>query len=101
MRGGISVQIIRGRPWYRRSPKILIADLLYPLRQNVRLWQERRRWRRQVKESAKSSTAVTRDALYFTDPEWKGTPALDLVDQQLIILADIVKQAEARFPILA
>jgi hypothetical protein len=99
-RGEISVQIIRGQPWYRRSPKTLIADLLYPLRQNVRLWQERRRWRRQAKESAKSSAVITRDALYFTDPEWKGTPALDLVDQQLTILADIVKQAEARFPVI-
>ncbi len=99
MHGEVSVQIRRGQPWYRRSLKVLISDLLHPLRQSVRLWQERRRWRRQAKKSAKSSAVVTRDELRFTDPEWGGTPALDLVDQQLTILADIVKEAEARFEV--
>jgi hypothetical protein len=97
MRGQVSVRITRGQPWYRRPLKLLINDLLYPLRQSVHLWQERRRWRRQAKKSATAPAVLTRDELYFTDPEWQNIRAFDLVERQLSALAEIVKQAEARF----
>lgn len=92
-----SVQVIRGHPWYRRSPKILMEDLVYSSRQKMRLWRERRRRSKQAQEVTQSSSAITRDALYFTDAQWKEIAALDLVEQQLAIFAEIVKQAEARF----
>jgi hypothetical protein len=95
----VSVQIIRGKPWYKRSPKILVEDFIYPFREKVRRWQQRRSRLKRARNSQQSSSTVTRDALFFTNSEWQKTPALDLVNQQLSTLGEIVAQAEARFSI--
>lgn len=98
MRGEITVRVLRGQPWYRRSIKILFEDLMYPLRERIGLWMERRRWHVAAKQKATESAEITTtDELHFTDAEWKEFPAIQLIEQQLAVLADIVAEAEARF----
>jgi hypothetical protein len=98
MRDELTIKVVRGQPWYRRSPKILLEDLAYPLRQHIRLWRERRRWRAAAKtKAAESAAIITTDELHFADTEWKEIPAIELIEQQLAILANIVAEAEARF----
>ena len=98
MHGEITVEVVRGKPWYRRSLKILFEDLVYPLRQRIRLWRERRRWRAAAKKkAAESAGIITTDELHFADAEWKELPAIQLIEQQLAVLANIVAEAEARF----
>lgn len=98
VRGEITVEVIRGQPWYRRSPKILFEDLVYPLRQRIRLWGERRRWRATAKKKTAESARITNtDEFYFADAEWKEQPAIQLIEQQLAIFTNIVTEAEARF----
>ena len=94
----ITVQVVRGQPWYRRSPRILLDDLVYPLRQRVRIWLERRARRRRLRQSAPpAAMSATQDDLYFINPEWSEVPALDLLEQHLSLLAAIVREAESRF----
>jgi hypothetical protein len=91
---GLSVQVIRGKPWYKRSLKIILEDIFRPFREN---WHH---WHRRLKRAQKpqqASNGVTRDTLFFTEGEWENAPALDLVKQQLSTLGEIVAQAEARF----
>ena len=98
MHDEITVEVVRGQPWYRRSLKILFEELVYPLRQRIQQWRERRRWRVAAKKNAvESSGVITTDELHFSDAEWKKVPALLLVEQQLDVLANIVAEAEVRF----
>ena len=93
----LTVQVTRGQPWYKRTLKILLDDLIYPLRQKVRIWLERRRRRMQAQIAAQPSEILTRDSLYFSEAPWNEIDAFDLVGQHLSALAEIVKQAEAHF----
>lgn len=92
----VSVRVVRGKPWYRRSPRILLLDAIFPLRERIHRWRQRRT---QIKaaQSRCSSSSVVQDALFFTDAEWKDTPALELLNRQLATLEEIVMQAEAQF----
>jgi hypothetical protein len=40
--GSASVRIIRGKPWYRRSPKVLLEDAIYPMREWLYRWRNGR-----------------------------------------------------------
>jgi hypothetical protein len=97
VRDEVSVQVIRDQPWWRRSPKILVEDALYPWRQRFRLWRERREPRRAAENAGQSGSVTTSDELHFGEPEWKDTPALELVERHLDALAGIVAEAESRF----
>lgn len=93
----IKVRIIRGKPWYRRSPKVLVVDAIYPFRTRVHRWRQGQTRMRTSQHPRQGSTTVVQDALFFTDAEWEDTPALELLKRQLATLDDIVTQAEARF----
>lgn len=93
----VTVEVVRGQPWYRRSPKILVEDLVYPLRQLILQRIERRRRLNAIKKTAKSADMITSDELHFGDADWNKTPAIQLIEQQLAILASIVVEAEHRF----
>lgn len=98
MHDEVTVEVLRGQPWYCRSPKILFEDLVYPLRQRIRLWMERRRRLNAIKKkTAESADMITSDELHFADADWNKLPAIQLIEQQLAVLADIVVEAEDRF----
>ena len=98
LRDEVTVQVIRGQPWWHRSLKVLLEDALYPWRQRIHLWKERREWGKAVKERVQESAEVsTSDELHFSDPEWKDSPAMPLVGKHLAVLSGIVSDAESRF----
>lgn len=96
--GSATVKVIRGAPWYRRSPRILFKDAIYPLRNRLHSYRQRRtEFKARARLQPPQSSGVTRDAIYFSETEWRSTPAIDLVRRQLGELEDIVSEAERRF----
>ena len=95
--GSFSVRIIRGKPWYRRSPKILFEDAIDPVREWLHEWRQRRAASNAAHAHRQTPSSAVRDALYFNDSEWAETPAIELLRRQLDLLEEIVRAAEARF----
>jgi hypothetical protein len=94
----VDVRLMRSVPWYKTSPKTLFHDLINPLRQRVYNWRQKRAQKNLAKDRRDdSSGVVVRHDFYFADEEWKGTPALDLLDRYLATLEAIIKEAEGRF----
>ena len=92
----IRVGIAPGKPWYRRSPKVLLEDAINPFRDRVHRWRKTRPGTRVSQDSSGGSTSVVQDALFFTDAEWEDTPALELLNRQLATPEEIVRVAAAR-----
>jgi hypothetical protein len=94
----VTIRVIRGSPWYRRSPRILWEDASRPIKEQLRQRAERKRAlkatgrRRQPAESANAQ-----DEMYFVDAEWSQKPAMDIVSEHLSILADVVAEATREF----
>jgi hypothetical protein len=91
------VKVIRGRPWYRRSIKILWSDFKTPFI----AWKNRTRQRRQLeraraKARQEAKARVTED-LFFVDQGWSDRPALKLLNEWLDTLETIVTDAERTF----
>jgi hypothetical protein len=94
----VSVVVVRGQPWYRRSPRILIADMAYPIRQQLHAWRARRRQRVDRDSAAECSGRVTlTESVRFADEAWHHRSALDLLSDYLARLEPIVAEAERSF----
>jgi hypothetical protein len=93
--GSLTIKVIRGHPWYRRSPHILWSDAFYPIRAKLR--QLRQRLRRSRPAETKSSPAKSTETLRFAEAPWSDHPALDLLRRYLRTLADVVEEAEKKF----
>lgn len=97
----VSARVIRGAPWYRRSPRVLVDDAIQPLRE----WLSRRRDRharrrkeKQLREQALASLA-SRDSssVGFVDAPFADQPATELLSRYLDQLDTLVSEAESRF----
>ncbi len=86
---------MRGQPWYRRSPRIILEDLLYPLR----VWLKERKDKREEdrKRAQRSDAQPPVIGMYFVDPHWNDRPALDHLDGYLKSLQALVNDCESRF----
>ncbi len=95
----VTVKVIRGAPWFRRSPRILFYDAIYPLRNRLHSIRQRRAQLRAKASRPQSdhSPSLTRDEIYFSDPEWAAVPAIELLQRQLDEVAVIVLEAERKF----
>lgn len=94
----VEVQVIRGKPWYKRGPKILLQDLRAPLLQKYRKWKYERELarRRKIRDAQQRQTEVS-EIPHFEEPEWRSRPATDLVREYLRKLTAVVNEAEMRF----
>jgi hypothetical protein len=96
----VETVVVRGNPWYRRSPRIIVHDLLQPLRQRLHKWRQRRdearKERARAKETPQPKTTTAR-AFYLADQDWKDEPAVALVRRYLDTLEPIIAEAEAKF----
>lgn len=98
--GYLEVHIIRGRPWYRRSPAILWADLVADIGRPIARWRWIRQQARVVKmRLAKQNrqTVEVRDLLHFEQSPFNDRQALDLLRDYLDKLESIVNEAEEIF----
>lgn len=92
-----SARVIRGKPWYRRRPGILVQDLLRPIREawsELKVRQRRRRRRRALEDASQSEA---QEYLHFDDSDWKERPALDVLNEYLEKLEPVVDEAEEKF----
>jgi hypothetical protein len=94
----ISARVIRGQPWYRRSPRILFHDLISPLREFASQRRSRAAARIEARSAPPSGAEATHD-LYFQQAEWAGSPALDLLEKQLHMLSAVVEEAAGKFDV--
>lgn len=113
MSGYAEMRVIRGAPWYRRSPRILWQDA------SATLMRPLKRWRHQLGEGLKRRRRSIRARLaawqarrlaarqvpsirefYFADPDPEGQdrPAVDLVREYLDRLEAVVAEAEQSHP---
>jgi len=97
------INIIRGQPWYRRSPKIIWEDLrMVTIKPISRwLWQYKTK-RKNIQIQKQSKTKVTKteingDDFFFNDPKWKSRPVFDLLHEYLNKLEQIIVEAEIKF----
>jgi hypothetical protein len=98
--GQVAVKVIRGRPWYRRSPQILWQDATYPFR----VWLGQRRDRRlqrqreleRQKEQARKENASTRSVSFVDAPATAGS-AIEHLASYIDTLEILVSEAESRF----
>jgi hypothetical protein len=97
------VRVIRGKPWYKRSPRTLWEDFSRTAMQPLRRYLERRRERRRIdairRRAEQTTETTTSDNLYFAtdDPAWTDRPALDIVRDYLGMLEKVVDEFEAHF----
>jgi len=92
------VRLIFGKPWYRRSLKILWEDLRAEVLRPIHKWRQRREIaRRRARAQQQLGAKATDDNFYFHDSAWSARPALELLREYLTKLEAIVDEAEARF----
>ncbi len=96
---GMDAVIIRAQPWFRRTPKILWADMIHVAKRIVTKWR-RQRERRRVQKPEREQVARVTQTWKFDDPDWDDRPALHLVREYLDKLQSIVMEAEERFGIM-
>jgi hypothetical protein len=92
--------VIRGQPWYRRSPNILYQDARAKLLGPVRRWKQRRNAARRreaaLHRQATSSPSVA-EGFYFDEPTLATVTVQQIVREYLDELEVIVTEAETRF----
>lgn len=109
------MRVIRGSPWYRRSPNIVWQDTWAAITRPLKRWRYRiaedvKRRRRDLRGRISAWQARRRAArevpsvreFYFADadPEGKDRPAVDLVREYLTRLEVVVRESEASFPLV-
>jgi len=95
--GSCEVEVIRGQPWYHRSPKILWKDLRVTIMRPIRGWLKRRETKRRQLQSQKQSKAEVSEEFFFDDPKWRDRSCLDLLQEYLDKLELIVTEGDVRF----
>ena len=93
----VEINVIRGHPWYRRSPKILWEDLRAAIMKSIRRWLWQRETKRQNLRLQRQSKVDVTEGFFFNDPKWKDRPACDLLQEYLNKLEQIIAEAETRF----
>lgn len=95
-----SIRVIRGVPWYRRSPKVWWEDAARPFKEKLRRRAERRRQMAAAAERRQRQAQVapqSKDEMYFVGPEWSHKSALEIVADHLKSLGEIVDEAARHF----
>ena len=92
----VEARVIRGRPWYSRSFKVLVDDLILTIMNRYRRWLHNRKIRRQQRLRQRPRTEIHED-VFFDDPKWENRPALQLLKEYLDELEMIVDEAGVRF----
>lgn len=93
----LTCKVKRGRPWYRRSTKILWEDFRARIREPIREWMWKRKMRRKATQKKPSSTVKVSEGYYFDDPAWENREIFDLFNEYLNKLELIVSEAEIKF----
>jgi hypothetical protein len=101
------VKIIRGQPWYKRSPKILWEDAREAVVRPFRRWKSRREERRRIEAKRRaiqqaeadraSRTPPPHAVVHFAHEPFRDRAAVDVVGEYLDDMERLVAEAETRF----
>lgn len=95
--GDLSIKIIRSKPWYRRSLKIIWSDLRYKIMESIHKWINNLKARQQHQKVLKQSKVKVTENFFFDYPKWRNRSACDLIQEYLKKLEKIIDEAEVRF----
>jgi len=93
----VDAQVIRAKPWYRRSPRIIIHDLTYPARVRWRKFRDELAALRQQQASQPAGRATLEQTYYFDDANWRTEPAQQIVRKYLDMMKSEIDDAERLF----
>ena len=93
----VEAHVIRGKPWYRRSLKILLQDIIGPIRGMVNRWRQKWQVARLKKPLEADGKCEVEERLHFEDEQWCDRAATDLIREYLAKLDKIVQEVEDRF----
>jgi hypothetical protein len=93
-KASVSKVVIRAAPWYRRSPRIIFDDLIYPARERWRTWRSERQVRQEAAERFGGDGRIER-TFFFTASDWKHEPARIIVGKFLDLMESEIDDAEA------
>jgi hypothetical protein len=94
----VQVKVIRGVPWYRRSPKVLWEDFGAPALTRLSVCLRRLLSAVRPKRRANGSTSVIVDRYRFDTDDLKDRSAFEALDEYLAVMERIVSDAEKVFP---
>lgn len=87
-------RVIRGKPWYRRRPQIIVNDLMRWVKSLYQRWRVLLPRRR---TAAGVTPARVSETWRFAQEEWRDRPALDLLADYLEVLSAVVREAAVVF----
>lgn len=93
----VAVKVVRGSPWYRRSPKTIWQDICASVKEPLRAWNWKRKMRMKVKRKTPPTLAKVSESYYLDDPAWGGRDAFDLFEEYVSKLEAIVSESETNF----
>ena len=93
----VEAHVIRGKPWNKRSLKILLHDIVAPIRGMMNRWHQKLRKALPKKRLEVDGKCEVEERLYFADEQWCDRAATDLIREYLAKLDKIVEEAEERF----
>lgn len=96
LKASMDAVLIRGQPWYRRSPKTLWNDLRAEMRNGWQRYRRARSMRQMAPTERKETTKITQ-TWHFDDANWQDRSAPDLVRDYLDTLEAVVIEAERKF----
>jgi hypothetical protein len=97
--GKLSVRmvVLRGQPWYRRSPRVLWDDAVRPIREWLSNLRQEFATRRSSPTPQEQRTANVEHTFYFDDPNRNTQPAREVVRQYLELMEREVDEVEKNF----
>ena len=93
----VEARVIRGNPWFRRSPGIWLEDSRAAIGRLASRWRQKRQLARRRKQSQRATPTRAQERLHFEEPEWRERGATELLREYFAKLERLVENAEARF----
>ena len=95
--GFVEIKVIRGKPWYRRNPKILWQDFCLQIMRSLRRYKHKHNIKKESLKLQRGSKVKKIEILFFEDQKWENRPALELFQEYLDKLEHIVVEADIIF----
>jgi len=92
-----TLTVKRGRPWYRRPPRILLEDLLLPFKKHLLPMLRRKLVKPAPPRAIEMQPSRAHAEWRFEHESWGSSDAADLVGGYLDFLEPKVRDAERRF----
>jgi hypothetical protein len=87
----------QGKPWWRRSPRILWSDAKAPVVRAIRSFQRWRRLRKSIHSRPRGTTSPVAERIYIDAPNLREHTLFEVLDLYLGALEHVLVEAERKF----